>query len=119
MATSVLLSGAAVAPTGAANPCFGLQSGIHSADRDGLRCAVQGVRRHGNRMTDAAGNIQDSTGPSRGWGGESDPSVGIATQGGFVAGQTRYFQVVYRDDPSVVCMRGLNTTQAVEVTFEP
>ena len=35
------------------------------------------------------------------------------------AGQTRFFQLINRDDVLAVCMRGLNTSQAVEVTFAP
>ena len=38
---------------------------------------------------------------------------------GFVSGQTRYFQVTHREDAMQVCMRGLNTSQALEVTFTP
>ena len=45
--------------------------------------------------------------------------AGIAAAAGFVAGQTRYFQVTHRDDAAQVCMRGLNTSQAVEMTFTP
>ncbi len=30
-----------------------------------------------------------------------------------------FFQVINRDDPLLSCMRGLNTSQAVEVTFAP
>ena len=102
-----------------ANPCFGLGTGSQAFDRDGLRCAVQSVLRHGNRQTNASGEIMDSTGPSRVWGGEAQPNAGIAGAAGFLPGQVRYFQVTHRDDPMAVCMRGLNTSQAVEVTFVP
>ncbi|MCA8961280.1 MAG: hypothetical protein KDC38_12235 [Planctomycetes bacterium] len=119
VATSVLLSGDAVAPTNMANPCFGLDSGSQASDRDGLRCAVQNVQRHGNRQTNAMGNIQDSAGPSRVWGGEAQPNAGIAGASGYAAGQTRYFQITHRDDPAQVCMRGLNTSQLIAVTFGP
>lgn len=118
-AFSVLLSGNAVAPQGMANPCFGLNSGVQSNDRDGLRCAVQSIIRHGNRSSDINGDIMDASGPSRVWGGEAQPTAGIAAQGGFVAGQTRYFQVVHRDLPTQVCTRGLNSSQAVRVNFLP
>jgi hypothetical protein len=44
----------------------------------------------------------------------------LANQGpGFSAGQTRAFQIIYRDDVALSCMRGLNTSQAVLVTFSP
>lgn len=111
----VLQSGAAVAPQNMANPCFGLNSGVNSPDRDGLRCAVQGTRRHGGRSADANGDVGLT---NNGWGGQSGPPAGIANAGGsFVPGQTRHFQVTYRDDPMAVCMRGLNTTQSVRLTF--
>lgn len=118
----VMLSGGGVAPTGMANPCFGMSSGIQSPDRDGLRCAVgagQAVLRHGGRSADGAGEVLASSGPSRVWGGEAQPAAGIAGQAAFVSGQTRYFQVTHREDAMAVCMRGLNTSQAVEVTFTP
>lgn len=116
-ALCVLLSGAAIAPQSMSNPCFGLNSGVQASDRDGLRCIVQDLVRHGNRTADDVGHIKDSFGPSRVWGGEAQPSAGIAGQAGFAAGQTRFFQVTHRDDPSAVCMRGLNTSQAVRVLF--
>lgn len=115
----VMLSGDAVAPANMANPCFGMNSGAQAADRDGLRCAVQNTLRHGGRSANVAGEVVDSAGPSRVWGGEAQPNAGIAGQAGFVAGQTRYFQLNHRDDAMQVCMRGLNTSQAIEVTFEP
>lgn len=118
-ATAVLLSGDAVAPANMANPCFGLDSGTQAMDRDGLRCAVQGVRRHGNRQFSAAGTIQGVSGPQRVWGGPAEPAGGIAAHAGFVPGQTRVFQVVHREDPLLICMRGLNSSQAVLVTFTP
>ena len=101
------------------NACFGQNSGVPAGDRDGLRCIVQSVQRHGNRQTNASGEIDASSGPNRVWGGEAQPNAGIAAASGFAAGQTRYFQVTHRDDPLAVCMRGLNTSQALEVTFTP
>lgn len=115
----VMLSGNAIAPQSAANPCFGLDSGVQASDRDGLRCAVQSPQRHGGRAANASGLIDDSAGPSRVWGGEASPSVGLASQGGFAAGQTRFFQVTHREAMNLVCQRGLNTSQAVQVTFVP
>ncbi len=113
----ILNSGDALAPTNVANPCFGLGSGAQAMQFDGLRCAVVNTRRHGGRSADGSGNVGLTNNP---WGGEGAPGVGLAVQGsGFVAGQTRYFQVVHRDDPLSSCMRGLNTSQASEVTFTP
>jgi hypothetical protein len=112
----VLLSGDAVAPTVAANPCFGLDSGINSALFDGLRCAVQLVLRHGGRVADSAGDVGATNNP---WGGEAGPPIGIAATGPFGPGQTRYFQFIYRDFLFGTCTNGLNTSQAVRVTFTP
>ena len=118
-AFSVLLSGSAVAPQNPMNSCIGMSSGVQSPDRDGLRCAVMNIKRHGGRSANLMGEVMDSIGPSRVWGGEAQPNGGIWKQGGFVAGQTRYFQVTFRENPMLGCMRGLNTSQAVEVTFTP
>jgi len=118
-ALCVMQSGDAVAPQNMMNLCFGLDSGVQSMDRDGLRCAVQATKRHGSRSADGMGMIMDSAGPSRVWGGEAQPNGGIFAQGGFVAGQTRFFQVNYRENVALVCMRGLNSSQAVQVTFVP
>ncbi len=113
----ILNSGDAVAPGNMANPCFGLDSGAQATAFDGLRCAIMNTRRHGGRSANALGEVGTSVNP---WGGEGGPPIGIAKAGaGFAAGQTRYFQVVNRDDALLVCMRGLNTSQAVEVTFTP
>ncbi len=113
--TCVLKSGDALAPLNPANPCFGLGSGVQSAVFDGLRCAVMNAKNVGARTSDSFGNVGFGTSPP--WGGAAGPNIGIAAQGGFTAGHTRYFQVIYRDDPMLVCQTGLNTTQAVEVTF--
>lgn len=113
-ALCVLLSGNAVASINVANPCVGLMSGVRFEEYDGLRCAVQALRRHGARSANTAGV---TTSP---WGGEGPPSVGIAQAfGGFTSGQTRYFQVVHRDDALASCQTGLNSTQAIEVQFTP
>ena len=56
---------------------------------------------------------------NNGWGGANGPNPNIPSQGGFVAGQTRYFQVFYRTDETLGCQSGQNTTQAIAVTFEP
>ena len=116
-AFSVLLSGDAVAPQNPSNPCFGLSSGTQSTSYDGLRCAVQAVKRHGGRAGDSAGDIGTTNSP---WGGEGAPPAGIAqAMGGFASGQLRFFQAIYREEPLAGCMRGLNTTQAIGVVFTP
>ena len=115
----ILLSGSAVAPQNNANMCFGLRSGAQAMDRDGLICAVMNIKHHGGRSANAMGVINGAAGPSRIWGGEAQPHGGIYTQGGFAAGETRYFQVTHREDSTLGCMRGLNTSQAIEVVFTP
>ncbi len=114
---SILNSGDALSPGNPMNPCFGNGSGTQAVQFDGLRCAIVNTRRHGGRAADANGAVGVTNDP---WGGEGGPAVGIANAfGGFLAGDTRYFQSVYREDAVAVCMRGLNTTQAVEVLFTP
>lgn len=108
----VLTSGAAQAPANPANPCFAQNpgSGIQSVNLDGLRCVVQGVLRHGARTSDAGGSIGAGT---AGWGG-GDPFFNLNQ---FAAGQTRHFQLVYRELPGTVCLTEQNTTQGVTVSF--
>ena len=118
-AFGVLVSGNAVAPGNMTNSCFGMDSGVPFSQFDGLRCAIQSTLRHDGRVANSMGIVNDSTGPSRVWGGEAQPNAGIAVQGGFTAGQTRFFQINHREDEMLGCMRGLNTSQAVEVTFTP
>lgn len=115
-ALCILVSGDSSAPSNMANPCFGLNSGIQAIAFDGLRCAILNTRRHGSRFADSNGDVGATNSP---WGGEGEPPVGITSASGFVTGQTRYFQVINRDDPLLSCMRGFNTSQAVEITFEP
>lgn len=119
-----LWSGNGVAPGNPANPCFGGDSGVQSQFFDGLRCAIGSTFRHSSRTVDSNGEAGANQHP---WGGDHlcfqspypDCGGDISAQGGFVAGQTRYFQVIHRDDPLLSCGRGLNTSQAIEVTFEP
>lgn len=113
----LLVSADTTAPVNGANPCFGLASGVPAAEYDGLRCAVQNLRRHGLRTSDTNGDVGVTSPP---WGGEAGPGVGLAVAfGGFLAGQVRTFQVVHTDDPLLVCMRARNSSQAVSITFEP
>lgn len=110
----VLLSGSSVAPTNPGNPCFGSFYGSQAMLYDGLRCAALELRRAGARTTDPAGVI-GSTNPAWGQG----PTGAMELTAGFAPGQSRYFQAVFRDDPLAVCMRGLNTSQAIGITFSP
>ena len=111
---SVLIAGDALAPQNMSNPCFGLGSGVQSAFFDGLRCSVMNIRRHGGRATDLNGDIGLTNNP---WGGSGGPLVGIAIAGSYVVGQTRFFQAYYRDNAALSCGTGLNSSQAVAVTF--
>lgn len=113
-ALCILVSGTGVASLNPMNPCFGQNSGVRFIGFDGLRCAVGNFRRHGPRTSDANGEVGVTNSP---WGGEGGPPIGIASHSGFGAGETRFFQVINRDDPTLGCMRGLNTSQAVQVTF--
>lgn len=117
---AVLTSGDALAPQNMSNPCFGAESGVQSATLDGLRCAVQSVQRHGGRPV--AGDGSAGMGLTPGWGSPNSPVIGVGgipAQGGFVAGDTRYFQVFYRELPGVVCSTEQNTSQAIGVSFVP
>ena len=111
-ASAVLTSGNSLAPANAANPCFGLNSGISSVNLDGLRCAVQGVLRHGVRPTDLNGEIGVLT---NGWGTPN----GFFQFSVFTAGSTKHFQIIHRDTESAVCQTGQNSSQAQSVTFTP
>lgn len=111
----ILTSGDGVAPGNMANPCFGMSSGVQSVAFDGLRCAIINTRRHGGRSADANGDVGVTNSP---WGGEGGPPAGLADAGVVLTfGQTRFWQVINRDDALLNCMRGLNTSQAIEITF--
>ncbi len=112
----ILVSGTSRTPTNPANPCFGQDTGVQSASFDGLRCTSGDLRRHGGRNADSNGAI-GTTNP--GWGGVDAPVGGLIAQGGFAAGETRHYQVIYRDDPDFQCGTGLNTTNGASVTFVP
>lgn len=112
----ILTSGDSVAPTSMANPCFGLNTGVQAAAFDGLRCAVGNTLRHGGRAADSNGDVGIA---SAGWGGVDGPPIGLIAQGGFAAGQTRHFQAINRDSILSTCLRGLNSSQSVGVTFLP
>lgn len=114
----ILASGQALAPL--VGPCIGMNSGAPFFLFNGLRCAIVDWKKHGYRVTDSTGEVGGILGgspPNDAWGGEGRPAVGLIVASGFVAGQTRFFQGIYRDEP--ICGRPLNTTQAIEVTFTP
>ena len=121
---ATLASGAQGTPVNPANPCFAAQSGVPSLAFDGLRCIASSEVRHGTRATDASGDLVETLFPIGGglfqlvpgsWGGLNGPAQGLVAQGAFAAGSVRHFQVIYRDDATLGCGRGLNTSQAVRV----
>ena len=114
---SVLLSGARRAPTNPAHPCFGIaDGGLLSPLYDGMRCIAQGILRHGGRPSDGSGDVGTT---NNGWGPPSGPPGGLIANAGLAAGQTRHFQLVYRDFQALSCMTGLNTTNGVSVSILP
>lgn len=89
-------------------------TGVHSPDiLDGLRCVGGTLRRHGIRALLPDGSSATD------WGAPGSPTGSIAAQGGFTPGQTRHFQVVYREIRTSVCETGRNTSNAISVTFGP
>lgn len=71
---------------------------------DGLRCAGSNVVRLGVQVPDSQGAAS--------WG------PGFVAQQGWVAGDTRMFQVWYRDPAGSPCGAGFNLSSAVETTFQ-
>jgi hypothetical protein len=70
---------------------------------DGLRCAGTNVVRLGVQTPDGGGNAS--------WG------PGLRATGGWVAGDTRHFQVWYRDPVGGPCAGGFNLSNALTVDF--
>jgi hypothetical protein len=71
---------------------------------DGLRCAATNVVRLGTQVPDAQGGAS--------WG------PGLRAQGGWSSGDTRYFQVWYRDPAGGgACGNAFNLSHGVEVGF--
>lgn len=72
---------------------------------DGLRCAGGAVQRLGVRLPNGSG--LSSWGP------------GLLAKGGWTSGDTRYFQVWYRDSRSSPCSSAFNLTNGVQLSFLP
>lgn len=70
---------------------------------DGLRCAGGAVSRLEVRIADAAG--------------ASMTTIDLATGGGVSGGDTRYYQLWYRDPVGSPCAQHFNTTNALEITW--
>ena len=112
----VLTVGDNALPQNPQNPCTGSDSGVLSSVLDGLRCVGGNFGRVGARATDSNGSIGVT---NAGWGLPDGPQGGLLEGAGYGLGQTRRFQVFYRDNASAVCLTGQNTTQAVAITLEP
>ena len=89
------------------------------APLDGLRCIGVNLIRHGTRALDGNGA---NFGP---WGMGGPPIGGLIAQGNLLApgsfftGETRHWQVYYREIGALVCMTGQNTTNGVTTTVFP
>ncbi|HIG11962.1 MAG: hypothetical protein ABGY71_08020 [bacterium] len=82
-----------------------LNTGLGMPFGDGLRCVGGATRRLAVRLPTASGDAS--------WG------PGYATNEGWLGGQTRYFQVWYRDPGGGPCLGGFNLSNGLEVTFTP
>jgi hypothetical protein len=85
--------------------CGTLQLGASLPLGDGLRCAGGTLRRLGVQVPSAAGAAS--------WG------RGYAAREGWASGETRYFQVWYRDTVGGPCLNGFNLSSGRAVTFSP
>ena len=102
----LLMSADNALPSGGVCPAG---SGTLSSALDGLRCIGGNLARHGTRLSAETGDL---TMPLSGWDGLIGPNA-------FSAGQERHFQAFYREDPTAQCGSGVNTSNAVSVTFVP
>ncbi|MEM7516804.1 MAG: hypothetical protein AAF368_07755 [Planctomycetota bacterium] len=90
-----------------------LASGSGLVAFDGLRCVGGNFQRHGSRPTNAFGQ---SVNP---WGPPAGPVGGLIASSGFTVGQTRNFQVFFRETDGQICLTGLNTSNGFQVTIRP
>lgn len=82
-------------------------SGIQTAAFDGLRCIGGTLRRQGSRSINSAG-------------GSINPWTNLIAAGGFTAGQTIQWYVIYRELPAQSCgTDSLNTSNAVQIVVTP
>ena len=113
-AFALLVSGASALPASPSNPCFGLDSGIgigSTPAMDGLRCVGVNLIRH---------RVRPLSGTQTVWGAAAfPPAEDIVAEGGYVAGEQRYFQIFYRTNPATQCGTGINTSNGLRVLFRP
>ena len=96
---------AAQLPAGKSCLLFSGDLEVNMLSGDGIRCVGGSLNHLGVRTSDGAGNAT--------W------SAGLATAGGWESGDTRYFQVWYRDSVASPCGSGFNISSGLEVTFCP
>ncbi len=82
-----------------------INSGNGNSFGDGLRCAGQSVVRLQVAFSSGAGT--------------SSTSINIASKGGVSAGQTRRYQIWYRDPSLSPCVTGFNLSNGYEVVWIP
>ena len=70
---------------------------------DGLRCVAGAIKRFTVQVSDPSGNTN--------WTG------GLGATGGWAPGDTRYFQIWYRDPSGGPCASGFNLSNGVQVQF--
>ena len=92
-------------------------SGIAPLNLDGLRCIGGNQLRYAARPTDINGDVGIT---NAGWGPPNGPPRRVlAYAGDGVPCLTTQWQVLYRENAAMVCMKGVNTTQGVQVVTQP
>ncbi|HIG10027.1 MAG: hypothetical protein ABGY71_09505 [bacterium] len=107
-ADNVIFNGSQMTPNQPGLLFAGLNAvalGVGTAFGDGLRCAGGSIVRLGVRTANAAGEAT--------WG----PGMGAIA--GWQAGDTRHFQLWYRDPGAGPCGSGFNLTNGIEIGFQP
>lgn len=82
-----------------------LNGGMGNLFGDGLLCAGGAIKRLALAFSDSSGDV--SFGP------------GLGAEGGWIAGDTRRFQIWYRDPQGSPCGGGFNLTNGLEIVFVP
>jgi plastocyanin len=72
---------------------------------DGVRCVATQIKRYSVILTSASGTI--------------DFGPGLQSTGGYSNGDTRYFQLWYRDPQGSACGNGFNLSSGAQVNFQP
>ena len=92
-------------------------SGIAAFNLDGLRCIGGNQLRYASRPTDANGDVGVT---NAGWGPPSGPPGGLLAPPLYnVPCLATQWQVLYRENAALICMKGINTTQGVQVITQP